>query len=78
MGYTIMERRKALGMSQEELAQKSGISRQTISAIESGKSENVLVGTLAAIATALGTTVDQFFLSEVSKRLDAEGDHDKT
>ena len=72
MGYSIMERRKALGMSQEELAALSGISRQTISAIESGKSENVLVGTLAAIASALGTTVDQFFLNDVSNRLNSK------
>ena len=61
MGYRIKERREALGMTQEQLAEKSGVSRQTISALESGKSENVLVGTLAAIATALDTTVDKFF-----------------
>ncbi|MBQ1790234.1 MAG: helix-turn-helix transcriptional regulator [Oscillospiraceae bacterium] len=72
MGYSIRERREALNMSQEELAKKSGISRQTISALESGKSENVLVGTLAAIATALDTTVDQFFLNDVSKQLNKE------
>ena len=61
MGFKIKERREALRMTQEELAQKSGVSRQTISSIETGKYENVLVGTLAAIATALGTTVDKIF-----------------
>jgi len=64
MGIKIKERREALGMTQEELAQKSGISRQTISSIETGKYENVLVGTLASIATALGTTVDKIFYPE--------------
>ena len=59
MGIKIKERREELKMTQEELAQKSGVSRQTISSIETGKYENVLVGTLAAIATALGTTVDK-------------------
>lgn len=61
MGIKIKERREELKMTQEELAQKSGVSRQTISSIETGKYENVLVGTLAAIATALGTTVDKIF-----------------
>ena len=51
-------------MTQEELANKSGVSRQTISSIETGKYENVLIGTLAAIATALGTTVDKIFYPE--------------
>ena len=61
MGYRIKERREELRMTQEELAQKSGVSRQTISSLETGKYENVLVGTLAAIANALGTTVDKIF-----------------
>ena len=64
MSYGIKERREELGMTQEELATKSGVSRQTIWALESGKSEDVLVGTLAAIATALDTTVDKFFCSK--------------
>lgn len=61
MGYRIKERREELKMTQEELAQKSGVSRQTISSIENEKYENVLVGTLAAIASALETTVDKIF-----------------
>ena len=64
MGYKIKERRAELRMTQEELAQKSGVSRQTISSIETGKYDNVLVGTLAAIATALDTTVDKIFYPE--------------
>ena len=64
MGIKIKEMREALKMTQEELAMKSGVSRQTISALENGKYENVLTGTLAAIATALGTTVDKIFYPE--------------
>ncbi len=64
MGYKIKERREELKMTQEELAQKSGVSRQTISSIENEKYENVLVGTLAAIASALETTVDKIFYPE--------------
>ena len=41
MGIQIKERREELGMTQEELSRKSGVSRQTISAIETGKYDNV-------------------------------------
>lgn len=61
MGIQIRERREALGMTQEELALKSGVSRQTISSLETGKYGNVLTSTLTAIASALDTTVDKIF-----------------
>ena len=61
IGQKIKERRKELKMSQETLAELSNVSRGTISALENGKCENVLVGTVAAIANALETTVDKFF-----------------
>ena len=64
MGINIKERREELRMTQEELANKSGVSRQTISALENDKYDNVLVGTLAAIAMALDTTVDKIFYPE--------------
>ena len=61
MGYKIKELREEKRMTQEELALKSGVSRQTINAIENDKYSNVLTGTLAAIAAALETTVDKIF-----------------
>ncbi len=64
MGFRIKERREELRMTQEELAVKSGVSRQTISSLETGKYENVLVSTLSAIASALDTTVDKIFCSD--------------
>lgn len=48
-------------MRQETLAEKSNVSRATISALENGKCQDALVSTLAAIATALETDVDSFF-----------------
>ena len=36
MGYKIKELREAMKMTQEELAEKSGVSRGTISALENG------------------------------------------
>lgn len=64
MGINIKDRREELKMTQEELAIKSGISRQTISSLETGKYDNVLMSTLAAIAEALNTTVDKIFCPE--------------
>ena len=61
MGYKIKERREELRMSQEELSEKSGVNRTTISAIETGKAKQVLTGTLVALAEALETTVDKIF-----------------
>lgn len=63
MGYNVKEVREQKGMTQEELAEKSGISRQTISAIENDTRYSAGVATLAAIARALGTTVDELFFA---------------
>ena len=63
MGYRIKEVREACGMSQEELAQKSGVSRGTISALENGVERNTTSKTLLKIANALNTTVDQIFFA---------------
>ena len=64
MGYKIKERREELRMSQEELSEKSGVNRTTISMIETGKAEQVLTGTLVALAKALDTTIDKIFYPE--------------
>ena len=62
LGTKIRDRRKSLKMSQEELAQKSKLSRARISAIENGKSRDILVSTLTTIASALDTSAE-FFLT---------------
>lgn len=61
MGYRIKEVREELRMTQEELAQKSGISRGTISALENGTMRTTTTRTLAKLAEALNTTVDKIF-----------------
>lgn len=63
MGYRIKELRDKIKMSQQELVQKSGVSRGTISALENGTARATTTKTLLAIAEALGVTVDQIFLS---------------
>ena len=51
-------------MTQEELVRRSGVSRQTISAIENDRAGEVKVCTLLALASALDTTIDSLFFSE--------------
>ena len=64
MSYRVKEIREQKKMSQEELEQKSGISRQTISAIENDRAGDVKVGTLMALANALETTIDCLFFEK--------------
>ncbi len=61
MGEKIRAIREKLKISQEELARRSGISRQTISKIESGTEVSVTTGTLEAIAKAMNVSVRVFF-----------------
>ena len=65
MGYKIREKRKEQKMTQEELAEKSGVSRVTISGLENGKVRATSSKTLLKLARALGTTVDQIFFEDV-------------
>lgn len=48
--------RKELGLSQRELAARSGVPQETISRIESGK-RNVNIQTLISLASAMGKKV---------------------
>lgn len=61
VGEIIKAIRKRKKMSQTELAELSGISRQTISSIESGSITSVNTSTLDAIAKALAVSVGVFF-----------------
>ena len=58
MENSIHDRRKALGFSQQELAKRCGVSRQTINAIENNKYDPTLA---LALARELETTVDVLF-----------------
>ena len=52
--------RAALDMSQQELAEKEGVSRQTINAIEKGD-YNPTIYLCIAICKTLGKTLDDLF-----------------
>lgn len=64
MGNKIREIRESLHMTQEELSEKSGVSRVTISAMENGAERNTTSKTLLSLARALGVTIDQIFCAE--------------
>lgn len=64
MGYRLKEIREEKGMTQERLEEISGVSRQTISAIENNPEYQAKSGTLLALAKAMGTTVDKIFFAE--------------
>lgn len=64
MGYKIKELHEAMKMTQEELAEKSGVSRGTISALENGIDRTTTSKTLVKLAQALDTTVDRIFFTK--------------
>lgn len=61
MGEKLKEMRRAQHISMRELSRLSGVSRPTLSRIESGAVDSVRVGTLVAIAKVLGVSVRDFF-----------------
>ena len=60
LGQRIQELRKGLGLSQEELAKRCGVSRQTVNAIENNKYDPTLALAFR-LAGELQVTVDQLF-----------------
>ena len=60
MENIIRNRRKELGLSQEELARRCGVSRQTINAIENNKYDPTLSQAFR-LASELLLTVDALF-----------------
>ena len=63
MKNIIRERRKELGLSQEELAKKCGETRQTVNAIENNK-YNPTLALAFDLARELRITVDELFMPE--------------
>lgn len=61
VGDKIRQTRESKKMSQEDLSDRSGVSRQTISSLENGKLQSVRTGTLENLAKALDVSVRIFF-----------------
>lgn len=65
MIYRIKAARKEVGMTQEELSKKSGVSRAIISGLESGRCTVTTTETLIKISRTLGKPVTDIFIHEV-------------
>ena len=63
----IKEVRTEKGMTQNELAEKSGVSRVTIMALENGTKTSTTTDTLIALSKALGVSVNDIFFTESAK-----------
>ena len=63
MGFRIKEKRLELGMSQEQLAEMSGVSRTIISGLESGKTTVTTTDTLLKLSKALNCRVKDIFFT---------------
>jgi len=56
MGARIRAARKVLGMTQNDLAARAGITQGSLSRLEGGHTQDPEVGTILNIATGLGTS----------------------
>ena len=65
MSYKVLEMRKKLGLTQEELCKLADISRQTLSDLENVESTNTTTQTLIKIAGALNCKVSDIFCPDV-------------
>lgn len=64
VGQVVSRARKALGLTQEQLARKAHVSRQLVNRLEMGDAANISLSKLMEVLAALGCTL----------RIDLEGD----
>lgn len=64
MKYRIKELREAAGVTQTELAERTGITRTTIWRLEAGESVVTTTQTLVKIADALNVNVSDLFFDD--------------
>lgn len=64
MNNSVKKRREELGMTQNELAIKSNVSRPTISMIETNSLENIESKTMLKLAVALDCDIGDIFFKE--------------
>lgn len=62
MPFRVKEMREKRKLTQTELCKKAGVSRQTLSDLESGKEVNTTIATLKRLADALNCKINDIFL----------------
>ncbi|MBX3712965.1 MAG: helix-turn-helix transcriptional regulator [Lysobacter sp.] len=72
LGQRIAEQRKALGITQAQLAEQLGIAQQTMAHYEGGVSR-IAVETLAQLAEALQTSVEELIGTPAKRRASKRG-----
>ena len=64
IGENIREIRKLKGMTQKELGEKTGLTKDYIGALERGKMQNPSLQTMKKLSEALDTSIMDLFFSE--------------
>ena len=64
MHNTIKERREALKLNQDQLSEKSGVTRTVISQLETGRRTVITSDTMLKLAKAMDCSVTDIFLFE--------------
>ena len=63
--YKGLENRKQRGLTQDELCERAGLSRQTLYELEKGIKTDVKMSTLTALASALECSVSDLFAENI-------------
>lgn len=63
--YKGLELRKKRGLTQDELCERAGLSRQTLYELEKGIKTDVKMSTLTALASALDCSVSDLFTENI-------------
>lgn len=61
MGEKIKAARKKIGMTQEQLGEKTGLTKDYIGALERGKMKNPSLKTMKKLSEALDILIEDFF-----------------
>lgn len=69
MKNRVKEYREMAKMTQEELAEKSEVSRNTISSLETGTNTNVTYDTMSKISKALNRKVATIFFEDKAQNI---------
>lgn len=70
LGARIRKRRHQLGLTQEQLAERAGVSKETVGRIEQGTGSPALI-TISRVANALGTTGSALIAGQASDEVAA-------
>lgn len=67
LGENIKRIRRTVGISQQELADMSGVSKAQISRLENGEQNNPQINTVVSIASNLGVSIEEIIYGEKSE-----------